>query len=189
MYIIQSFAFFNKINYAGLRVNLMSAAKTFITKLILLSVSAVVIILSPATVLASSGLVSSIGGATFIQGAKHFWVTSASPTISGITTAGAKVSGTVGSQSVSATADGSGNWSWTPSTALSGDNQVSITSGSITDTFTLTIGALPANIASSSASTLAPAGSFKTTIAILSVGALLALVGTFGLGRSFRPKN
>jgi len=136
-------------------------------------------------VFAGSGLVSSIGQATFIQGAKHFWVTAARPTFSGITTAAGKVSGTVGSQSVTAAADASGNWSWTPAADLSGDNPVTITSGSTTVTFTLTIGVLPANIASASANTLAPAGSTTPTIIFLLFGFLLILIGARGIVRSF----
>lgn len=136
-------------------------------------------------VLAGAGLVSAVGGATFIQGAKQFWVTSATPTFSGVTTAGAAISGTVGSQTVSATADASGNWSWTAAT-LSGDSAVSITSGTQTASFTLTIGAVPANIASSSASSLAPAGSISPTILFLAGGSCLILLGSFGLRKSFR---
>ena len=45
---------------------------------------------------AGSGLVASISGVTFVQGASQFWVASAKPTFSGITTANTPVSGTVG---------------------------------------------------------------------------------------------
>jgi len=136
-------------------------------------------------VLAGSGLVSSIGGATFVQGAKQFWVTSPKPTFSGITTTGASVTGTVGSQTVSATADASGNWSWVPTADLTGDNSVSVTSGSQTTTFTLTIGQLPANIATASAGGLAPAGSIFPTIAFLGFGVLLTTFGLWGIRRNF----
>lgn len=134
---------------------------------------------------AGSGLVSSIGGVTFIQGAQQFWVTMAKATFSGVTTAGEAVSGTVGSQSVAATADSQGNWSWTPAADLSGDNTVTITSGSATAAFTLTIGQLPESIATSSGGALAPAGSISTTLAFLAGGFVLILIGTFGLARSF----
>lgn len=133
-----------------------------------------------------SGLVSSVGGATFIQGAARFWVTSATPTFSGITTANASVTGTVGSQSVSATADASGNWSWTPTTALAGDNAVTITSGTTTASFTLTIGPLPENIATAGGSTLAPAGSTNPTLFVLFAGSILVVVGSLGLTRSIK---
>lgn len=137
---------------------------------------------------AASGLVSTVGGAAFVQGAKQFWVTSAKPTFSGITTAGAAVSGTVGAQSVSATADASGNWSWTPTTELTGDNPVSITSGSTTASFTLTIGDLPENIASASASSLAPAGSTLNTLLVIGIGSILISAGSISLAKSFRKK-
>lgn len=137
------------------------------------------------TVIAGSGLISSIGGATFIQGAKQFWVTSSKPTFAGVTTASAQVSGTVGAQSVSATANSSGNWSWTPVTDLSGDNPVTITSGSTTVSFTLTIGSVPANIASASGSTLAPAGTITPTLSALGLGIILTTFGLWGLKRSF----
>ena len=136
-------------------------------------------------VLAGSGLVSSIGGATFIQGASQFWVTSPKPTFAGVTDASAQVSGTVGSQSVSATADASGNWSWIPAADLSGDNPVTITSGSTTVSFTLTIGSVPESIATASGGTLAPAGTFTPTLAILAFGVLLTTFGLWGLSRSF----
>lgn len=137
------------------------------------------------TVIAGSGLVSQVGGATFIQGAKQFWTTSQKPTFTGVTTASANVSGTVGTQNVSATANSSGNWSWTPAAALSGDNPVTITSGSTTVSFTLTIGSVPANIASASGSTLAPAGTIGPTLAALGLGVILTTFGLLGLKRSF----
>lgn len=137
---------------------------------------------------ASSGLVSTVGGAAFVQGAKQFWVTSVKPTFSGVTTAGAAVTGTVGAQSISATADASGNWSWTPTTDLSGDSAVSITSGSTSASFTLTIGNLPQNIASASASSLAPAGSTFNTLLVTGIGSILISAGGFGLARSSRKK-
>lgn len=141
------------------------------------------------TVNAGSGLVSSIGGVTFIQGTQQFWHTSARPTFSGVTTAGAAVSGTAGSQSVSATADGSGNWSWTPPADLSGDNATSITSGSTSAAFTLTIGALPESVASASAGTLAPAGSTGLTFAFIAGGILLLVLGSRGFARTFSKFN
>lgn len=137
------------------------------------------------TTIAGSGLVSQIGGATFIQGAKQFWVSSVRPKFSGITTSGATISGNVGTQTVSATADSSGNWSWTPDADLSGDNTVSITSGSTTAYFQLTIGALPASIASASASSLAPAGTITPTFVVLGLGIILTTLGLFGLRKSF----
>ncbi len=135
--------------------------------------------------LASSGLVSQVGGATFIQGAKQFWVTSARPTFSGVTSASAPVTGTVGSQTVSSTANASGNWSWTPTADLTGDNTVSITSGSQTVSFKLTIGSLPASIASASASSLAPAGSTFPTYLVVLFGGILTTFGLWGFKKSF----
>ena len=142
--------------------------------------------LSLVTSYAGSGLVSQIGGATFIQGASQFWVTSSKPTFSGVTSANASVSGTVGSQVVSATADSSGNWSWTPTTDLSGDNPVTITSGSTTVSFTLTIGQVPANIATAGGTTLAPAGTTLPVVIFLVGGISLLLIGVGGLAKSFR---
>src|SRR3989344_4186959 len=141
------------------------------------------------TVLAGSGLVSQVGGATFIQGAKQFWVTSDRPTFSGVTTAGSTVTGTVGSQSVSATADSSGNWSWAPQTALSGDNSVTITSGATIASFSLTIGNVPASIATAAGTTLAPAGSLMPTLAILGFGAILTTFGLWGFRHVGRDRD
>ena len=137
------------------------------------------------SIFAGSGLVSSIGGATFIQGASQFLGTSSKPTIPGVTTASASVSGTVSTQTLAATADASGNWSWTPAADLSGDNPVTITSGSTTVSFTLTIGSVPESIATAAGSTLAPAGSIAPTLAILGFGVLLTTFGLWGLSRSF----
>ena len=153
--------------------------------LFILSLTLSTFLFSLSSVLAGSGLVSTIGGATFIQGATHFWVTSAKPAFSGITTAGTSVTGTVGSQSISATADASGNWSWTPAADLTGDNTVSIASGSQSASFTLTIGSLPENIATAGAGGLAPAGSILPTVAILVFGISLTTFGLVGLRRRF----
>jgi hypothetical protein len=141
---------------------------------------------SQALIFASSGLVSQIGGATFVQGANQFWVTSPRPAFSGVTSANVSVTGTVGTQNVSATADSSGNWSWTPAQDLSGDNPVSITSQSESVSFTLTIGDVPASVASASASTLAPAGTFAPTVAVSFVGVSLTLFGLWGFRRTLR---
>jgi len=163
----------------------LNAKRLMLSAITVFSLTLITLHLSLITVLAGSGLISSIGGATFIQGATQFWVTSSRPTFSGITTAGAAVTGTVGNQSVSATADASGNWSWTPAADLTGDNTVSITSGSQSASFTLTIGQLPESIATSGAGGLAPAGSILPTVAILVFGISLTTFGLVGLKRRF----
>lgn|GEM_PF-783474 len=137
-------------------------------------------------VLAGAGLVTTVGGATFIQGAKHFWVSSSTPTFSGVTTAGGNVDITIGTQKSGVIANSSGNWSFTPPTALSGDNTVTVATSTTSVTFTLTIGSVPANIASSSASSLAPAGSISPTILFLAGGSCLILLGSLGLRKSFK---
>jgi hypothetical protein len=164
---------------------LLNAKRLTLNAILILFFTLFIFLLSLRFVFAGSGLVSSIGGVTFIQGATHFWVTMALPTFSGVTTAGAQVSGTVGSQTVSATADSSGNWSWTPAADLAGDNTVLITSGSQSASFTLTIGSLPESIATSSAGALAPAGSIFPTVAILGFGIFLTTFGLWGLKRRF----
>lgn len=161
-------------------------AKRLTTIAIIFFVLLFTIYYSLSTIYAGSGLVSQVGGATFIQGAKQFWVTSARPTFSGITKAGSAVSGTVGTKTVKATADASGNWSWTPTADLTGDNSVTITSGATTASFTLTIGALPAGIATASASTLAPAGTISPTFMILTFGVLSTGLGLWGIKRASR---
>src|SRR3989304_8522756 len=164
---------------------MVAARLSLIVVLIFIFFSLISNLLTLNSIFAGSGLVSSIGGATFIQGASQFWVTSSKPAFTGITTANAQVTGTVGSQTVSATADSSGNWSWTPSSDLSGDNPVNLTSGSTTISFTLTIGSVPESIATASGSTLAPAGTLTPTLAILAFGVLLTSFGLWGLSRSF----
>lgn len=140
-------------------------------------------------VYSGSGLVSSIGGVTFIQGAKQFWVSTPRPTFSGITTAKSNVDITIGSNKQGVISDASGNWSFTPAADLSGDNKVTVATSTTSVTFTLTIGALPANIASASAGTLAPAGSVNPTVLILSAGTFLILLGGFGLARNFKSQH
>lgn len=135
------------------------------------------------SVIAGAGLVSSVGGVTFPQGVKQFWVSSTKPTISGITSAGSNVDITIGETKNGVVADASGNWSYTPAVDLSGDNQITIATASSSTTFTLTIGALPENIASASGGTLAPAGTINPTLFILAGGFALLVIGGFGLVR------
>jgi len=130
---------------------------------------------------AGSGLVSSIGGATFIQGAKHFYVSSARPAFSGITIASGTVDITINDTKNGVTADASGDWSYTPAADLSGDNEIVVADTSTSASFTLTIGALPESIASAAGSTLAPAGSLNPTLVFGGFGILLFLTGVFGL--------
>ena len=161
-------------------------AKRLITIAVIFSILLITSYLLIVTAYAGSGLVSQVGGATFVQGTKQFWVTGTKPTFSGITTVGATVSGTVGTETIAATADASGNWSWTPATDLAGDNAVTITSGATTASFTLTIGALPAGIATASADTLAPAGTITPTFLILTFGVISTGLGLWGLKRVSR---
>ena len=187
MTIERDFAFFTPSCYRKIMAALLSlnAKRLTLKALAVFSLTLLTLHFSLITVLAGSGLISSIGGATFVQGATQFWVTSSRPTFSGITTAGASVTGTVSSQSVSATADASGNWSWTPAADLTGDNAVSITSGSQSASFTLTIGSLPESIATAGAGGLAPAGSIFPTVTILVFGIFLTTFGFWGLKRRF----
>lgn len=138
------------------------------------------------SVFAGSGLVSSVGGVTFVQGAKHFWVSQSRPTFSGLTTASGHVDVTIGSVKNGTTADASGNWSWTPAADLSGDNQITVATSSTSTTFTLTIGSLPASIASASANTLAPAGNISPTIVLLLGGTVTLTIGSLGFLKTRR---
>jgi len=135
------------------------------------------------SVIAGAGLVSSVGGVTFPQGTKQFWVSTTKPTLSGIASASSNVDVTIGKVKNTVKSDASGNWSYTPATDLSGDNQVIVATASTSTTFTLTIGVLPANIASASGGTLAPAGTINPTLFILAGGFALLAIGGFGLVR------
>lgn len=152
--------------------------------LIFVSFAAVATACSMPSAIAGSGLLSSVGGVTFIQGANHFWVSQARPTFSGITSTGNNVDVTIGGNKNGVAADSSGNWSFTPVNDLSADNQVTIATSETSITFTLTVGALPENIASSAGSTLSPAGSVNPTLFILGGGISLFLIGVFGLRRT-----
>ncbi len=133
---------------------------------------------------AGSGLLSSVGGVTFIQGATQFYVTVSQPTFSGITTAGSPVDITINGIKNGVTADASGNWSYTSASVLSGDNEILVADSSTSAGFTLTIGSLPESIASAAGSTLAPAGSLNPTIIFAGFGTLLLLTGLIGLKKS-----
>ncbi|MEX2028309.1 MAG: hypothetical protein WD988_02305 [Candidatus Curtissbacteria bacterium] len=159
-------------------------AKRLAVFISLIVLSLFVVTCVPGSVIAGSGLVSSVGGATFIQGASQFWVTSQTPAFSGVASAGANISGTVGAQGVAATADSSGNWSWVPQEVLAGDNAVSITDGTATVNFTLTIGDVPANIASASAASLPPAGYANPTLILLIGGFTLSIIGGIGFKKA-----
>ena len=152
--------------------------------IIFVSFAAVVSMCTTTNTIASSGLVSTIGGATFIQGATHFWVSGTKPTFSGLTTAGSNVDITIGDIKNGVVADASGNWSYTPTVDLSGDNTITVATADTSTTFTLTIGELPADIASASGSTLSPAGTINPTLFILAGGISLLTIGALGLRRS-----
>ncbi|MBI4037425.1 hypothetical protein HY382_00065 [Candidatus Curtissbacteria bacterium] len=139
---------------------------------------------SVSTVIAGSGLLSSISGVTFIQGATQFWISDTTPTFSGLTTAGVPVDITIGGVKNGVVADSSGDWSYTHATELTGDNEITIATSESSITFTLTIGALPENIASSAGSALAPAGSVNPTLFILGGGLSLLIIGALGWKRS-----
>ncbi len=154
--------------------------------IVFVSFSAVVSLCAASSVIAAAGLVPSIGGVTFIQGAKQFWVSGARPTFSGGTSPSSHVDITIGGVKNGVVADASGNWSYAPAIDLTGNNQVTVATASSAVTFTLTIGALPANIASASGGTLSRAGNINPTLFILGGGISLLVIEAFGLKRSPR---
>lgn len=134
------------------------------------------LLLNVTSVFASGFQLKAIG-ALDVTGAvsKEWWYSNVNPRLSGITTAGSSVTVTIDSVDYSATVDGSGNWTYSPTTLSDGDHTVVVSSSAGSQTFTLHIGAnIPATITAPVTSTTPVVGTWEVTLALwLGAGVLL----------------
>lgn len=99
-------------------------------------------LITPSLVFASAFNLKSIGslntdGRLYPQ----WWYSGLQPTLAGEATASSAIDITIDSVAYQATADASGNWSYTPlSTLTAGDHSITLTSAGSTISFTLTLG-------------------------------------------------
>lgn len=145
----------------------------------LIFISLFFLLASPA--LASGFQLKYIGGLN-TQGVAYseWWYSTENPSLSGITTAGDSVSVTIDGTAGSATVDGSGNWSYSPTSLTAGDHTVAITGGAGSMSFTLHIGSsIPTNVTAPSTSDMPVAGVIDNTLALWLVGGLLLVLGVF----------
>lgn len=115
-------------------------------------------------------------GALDVTGAvsKEWWYSNANPRLSGITPAGSTVTVKIDSVDYSATVDGSGNWTYSPTTLSDGDHAVVISSSAGSQTFTLHIGSVPATVTAPMISSTPVVGTREVTLTIwLGAGVLL----------------
>lgn len=137
--------------------------------------SVVIFLIFPLSVLASGFYLKTIG-ALDVEGGMYSQIWYTSPgniTFTGISPPGAVISATVDGANGSATADGSGNWSYT--TNLSeGDHQITFsTEVALPLTFTLTLGAVPDGIGAIPKADTPQAGIGAPTIILLAFGGML----------------
>lgn len=74
------------------------------------------------------------------QQISHWWYTSSVPIMIGEAGPGETVTVSIDGVEGTSTADGDGNWTYTPSALDTGDHEITLTSGGSTINFTLTIG-------------------------------------------------
>lgn len=152
-------------------------------KLISITIALIAVFFLAAPIYAASLSLTAIGNVDTSgkSGVKAWYYTSSHPKLGGTGAANADVSIKVGNVSGTAKADASGNWSWqTTQDFTQGENQVTVTSGTETLSFTLVIGqAGPSETASSGTKggELPKAGVIEWTI----LGSMLGLL-FIGLG-------
>lgn len=106
---------------------------------------------------------------------REWWYTSPNPVLSGETADGAAVTVTIDGQEYQAVVDGSG-WSYAPTTLAEGDHEVGLTSSGGSQSFTLHIGAVPADVTAPVQQSTPVAGTTEQTLALW-LGGLIILAG------------
>jgi hypothetical protein len=131
-----------------------------------------------ASIFASGFQLKSIG-ALDVTGAvsKEWWYSGANPTLSGITTVGSTVTVNIDNVDYQATVDGSGNWSYSPTTLSEGDHSVALTSSAGSQSFTLHIGAVPADVSVPAQQSTPVVGSTEQSLALWLGGAIAMIAG------------
>jgi hypothetical protein len=135
-------------------------------------------ILFSASVFASGFQLKAIG-ALDVTGAvsKEWWYSNANPALSGITTAGSTVTVKIDDVDYQATVDGSGNWSYIPTTLSDGDHSVVLTSSAGSQSFTLHIGAVPADVTAPTQQSTPVVGTTEQSLALWLGGAIIMIAG------------
>jgi hypothetical protein len=130
------------------------------------------------SVFAAGFQLKSIGGLDVTGSvSKEWWYTSANPTLSGMTTVGSAVTVTIDSVDYPANVDGSGNWSYNPTTLTEGDHVVNLTSPAGSQSFTLHIGNVPADVTVPVQPSTPVVGSTGQTLVLWLGGALVLVAG------------
>lgn len=146
----------------------------------ILGVLAVSFFIFPSVVFAQTLQLNTIGAMDVSSVSyDHWWYTNSNVTFAGTAGANATVSVVAGATTGSATADASGNWSYAATLAEGADHAMSFSSGGSTVAFTLTIGPLPADVGTTTAtsSAMPVAGVSWPTIGMLVFGLVLIASG------------
>lgn len=133
----------------------------------------------PQVVLASGFQVKTVG-ALNVEGItyNHLWYTDGNVTFSGVALQNAQITATMDGNNQTATADASGNWSYS-TTLTNGDHSISFASDGSTVSFTLTIGEVPADIGNLPAASTPAVGIVTPTFLLLFLGTFLILSPVF----------
>lgn len=113
------------------------------------------------------------------QQISHWWYTSSVPTMIGEAGPGETVTVSIDGTEGTATTDGDGNWTFTPSALSDGDHEIILTSGGSTISFTLTIGAENVDweaVNSGGGETLPAAGVLFPTLGLSIMGGMFVLI-------------
>ncbi|MFH2118428.1 MAG: hypothetical protein ABII10_01685 [Candidatus Paceibacterota bacterium] len=153
----------------------------------ILTVFMIALVFSASVVLAATLAVTSIGGVTVSGTLTSFTTTKTSPTFIGTATNGATIDITIDDLMVAATADATGNWSYTPTSLTIGAHAVEIASNLETISFTLTVGDDATSTSTSSSTTTTESGTSTSTAELPQSGSventfLVIAAGMFLIG-------
>ena len=135
-------------------------------------------------------------GSLDTQGKQYsqWWYTGSNPKLVGTADASAQVTITIDTQSNTATADASGNWSYISSTLSTGDHKIVLASSTQSYSFTLTIGSnVPATTTSNSSTTSTtgtPTSQLPVTGSVVGL-IFLSIIAAIGIifGFVYNPKK
>lgn len=105
----------------------------------------------------------------------EWWYTSANPVLSGTADPESEVTVTINGQEYQVTADGLGSWSYVPEGLTEGSHEISLTAAAGSQSFTLNIGPVPADVSAPAQQSQPVAGSTEQTMWLfLGAGLILA---------------
>jgi hypothetical protein len=138
--------------------------------------STILFISTASNLLAATFSLTKIGSLD-TQGKQYsqWWYTGSNPKLVGTADANAQVTIAIDTQSNTATADASENWSYVSSTLSTGDHKMVLTSGAQSYSFTLTIGS-NAPASTSSNSTTTSTNTSSTTNQLPVTGSVIGLI-------------